>query len=395
MGCAASSIDKEERVQICRQRKRLMKQLLGLRGEFADSQLAYLRSLKNTGVTLRQFTESESLEIENLPYGRTLRASPPPSLPPSPPPPPPYSPDSRNVDDNLKDEVMHEEGIEINEDGGSTPPLPVPRSWEYWDPFPYSSPHEQSSKCETVEQFDEETWAETKTNFEEDDQEEEVISNTVTGKPPPAELVADNLTITSLYTKDAADMAMVPWRRKTLDGIIKELDDYFLKAWAGGKEIAVLMDIKHGDTFLPQNFKENKRKRSNSPKVFSSLSWSWSSKSLQFAQGAFGMCGSSEPCGPGAHCITLSKLYAAEQRLYKDVKEEEITKLEHEKKSMLLQKQEDENYNWIKTEKTRVCVENLGTEIRRLQHSVSETCSSILQIIEEELYPQLVALISG
>lgn len=62
---------------------------------------------------------------------------------------------------------------------------------------------------------------------------------------------------------------------------------------------------------------------------------------------------------------------------------------------MLLQKQEDENYNWIKTEKTRVCVEKLGTDIRRLQHSISETCSSILQIIEEELYPQLVALISG
>lgn len=61
-------------------------------------------------------------------------------------------------------------------------------------------------------------------------------------------------------------------------------------------------------------------KRSNSPKVFSSLSWNWSSKPLQFTQGAFGMCGPSEPCRPGAHCITLSKLYAAEQRLYKELK---------------------------------------------------------------------------
>lgn len=114
MGCAASSIEKEERVQLCRQRKKLMKQLLGRRGEFADSHLAYLRSLKNTGVTLRQFTELESLEIENPPYGQTWQASPSPLWSPSPPPPPPYSPDSRNVDDNLEDEVVLGESIKIN-----------------------------------------------------------------------------------------------------------------------------------------------------------------------------------------------------------------------------------------------------------------------------------------
>lgn len=262
MGCAASSIDKEERVQICRQRKKLMKQLLGLRKEYADSQLAYLRSLKNTGVTLRQFTESESLEIENPPYDTTLEASPPPSLPPSPPPPPPpYSPDLRNVDDNLKDEVIHKESIEINEDGSRISPTQVlSPSWEYH--FHYSSSHGQSSKCEMVTQFDEETWAETKTDFEEDDQEEEVNSNTVTEKPPPEELIADNLKMMSSYTKDTTHMTMALWRRKTLDGIIKELDDYFLKAWAAGKDIGILMDIKHGDTFLPQNFKENKSKYS-------------------------------------------------------------------------------------------------------------------------------------
>lgn len=72
-----------------------------------------------------------------------------------------------------------------------------------------------------------------------------------------------------------------------------------------------------------------------------------------------------------------------------------MTKLEHEKKSTLLKKQENENYNWIKAEKTRSCVENLECDIGRLQQSMSEHGSSILKLINEELYPQLVAIISG
>jgi hypothetical protein len=58
----------------------------------------------------------------------------------------------------------------------------------------------------------------------------------------------------------------------------------------------------------------------NSAKVFSALSWSWSSKSLLVTKEVVDLCGSSEPCRPGAHCITLKKIYAAEQRLYKEVK---------------------------------------------------------------------------
>jgi hypothetical protein len=58
----------------------------------------------------------------------------------------------------------------------------------------------------------------------------------------------------------------------------------------------------------------------NTAKVFSALSWSWSSKSLLVTKEAVDFCGSSEPCRPGAHCITLKKLYAAEQKLYKEVK---------------------------------------------------------------------------
>lgn len=259
MGCVASRIDKDERVQVCRQRKRLMKQLLEFRGQFADAQLAYLRALKNTGVTLRQFTESESLELENTPpYGLAMPPSPPSPLPPSPPPPPPFSPDVRKLDDDRKGEAARVEIMEISENGSNTPPPPlVPSSSWDWYPFP-TTPEQLPMKSESLDQVEDEDWAETKSEFEDEYREEESVSTTL---EQPAQLIDDNSSVMSCYTKDTADMAMVVWRsKKNLDSIIKELDDYFLKASAVGKEIAVLMDINKGDNFPPHTFKERKSK---------------------------------------------------------------------------------------------------------------------------------------
>lgn len=69
--------------------------------------------------------------------------------------------------------------------------------------------------------------------------------------------------------------------------------------------------------------------------------------------------------------------------------------MEYERKSSLLQNQEDENLDWTKFEKTRSSVENLESKLMHLRQSITETTSSILQLIDEELYPQLVALTSG
>ncbi|XP_021904674.1 uncharacterized protein LOC110819697 [Carica papaya] len=378
-----------------------MKQLVGFREEFADAQSEYLRALKNTGVTLRQFTESDSLELENTTYEQALPLSPPPPLPPSPPPPPPFSPDSRKPKDETQKEIAEEESMEIDRIGGCTPPPPsVPSSsWNYWDPFESLLPHPNPQKSETVEQIEEEDWAETQTEFEGEEQEPEVAGVVAVDSPSekklPTEFVDDNSSMMSWHTKSTAEVPTIGWRsKKTLEGIVKELDEYFLKASAGEKEIAILMDINGGDTALPQNQKENKRKRSNSARVFSALSWSWSSKSLQLARDG-AECSFSEPCRPGAHSITLGKLYALEHKLYKEVKEEELTKLEHERKSTLLQKQEDENHDSTKRDKTRLSVESLESDITCLRDSISMTSSSILKLIDEELHPQLVALTSG
>lgn len=249
-----------------------MKELLAFRKEFADSQLTYLRALKNTGVTLRQFTESETLELDEPPaFGHILPPSPPPPLPPSPPPPPNFSPDLRGC--LSKDSLMtpKEEIMDINEDdsNNNTPPPPPPpvlnTSWEYWDPFGSSSA-ECEQKVEAGEQV-EEKWEETKSEFEdEEDQEEEElgaagsVDNMLPGKQQNVDSVDDNSSTVSWNTKDAADMAMVVWRsKKTLARIIRELDDHFLKVSAGGKDIAVFLDVNVGETLhYYYSIRENK-----------------------------------------------------------------------------------------------------------------------------------------
>ncbi|QCE13677.1 hypothetical protein DEO72_LG11g672 [Vigna unguiculata] len=372
MGCVLSSIDEDEKVGRCKERKRLMKQLVKIRGDYSDSLLAYLKSLRNTGATLRQFTESDTIEFET--------ASPP--LPPLPPPPRPFF---------LTDKSMVQEDEMLETDDTNVPPLQIDPSLSSLRL--YRCP----DRNEMVEPVEEDNWEETKTEFEDEEAEAAVIAEKLRrGKQQLVESVDENSSAISLCRKDATTMPVTVYRSgKTLEGIGKELDEQFLKASACIKEIAVLIDISGGDTLLRQNSGRHDRKRGNSAKVFSVLSWSRHSKSPPSTKDCAEFSGRGEPCKPGAHCATLKKLYSAEKKLFKAVKEEGIVALEFDRKSSLLRKQEDENLDMVKIDKTRSCVEKLESDLISLRQCISETTSSILEMIDEELLPQLVALTAG
>ncbi|KAL2327479.1 hypothetical protein Fmac_020906 [Flemingia macrophylla] len=361
MGCVLSSIDEDVKVGACKERKKAIKQLVKIRGEFSDSLLAYLKSLRNTGATLRQFTDSDSIELETASYDVAEPASPllPPPLPPF-----------------LAD---------IN-----VPPLQID---------PTLSLFRSTDGKEMVEPGEEDEWEETKTEFEDEEAEAEaavMAEKLRRGKQQLMEPVEENSSAMSLYGKDTTALPVVVRRSvKTLEGIGKELDDKFLLASGCIKEIAVLIDISGGDTLLQQNSGHSDRKRGNSAKVFSVLSWSRYSKSPPSTKDGGEFSGHSEPCKPGAHCATLKKLYVAEKKLLKALKEEGVAALEYDRKSSLLRKQEDENLDLVKIEKTRSSVEKLQSDLVSLRQCISETTSSILEIIDEELLPQLVALTAG
>lgn len=75
-------------------------------------------------------------------------------------------------------------------------------------------------------------------------------------------------------------------------------------------------------------------------------------------------------------------------------KEEENAKVEYGRKSVLLQKLEEE-HDWTKAEKTRSAFESLQSYILSLQESIGRSSSSILTFINKELHPQLITLTSG
>lgn len=193
-----------------------MKQLVVARQFFSASHAMYFRSLRNTGSALLQFSSSESALHHHHHLG-------PPSLPPPPSPPeeifssprPPFSP---STDTNWSSSI-----------GASPlpppPPPPPPQSstWDFWDPFVET----------TTQSMTEEEW--------EDEVAELPLtrSRTESTMAPPSVL--------SGYSKDTSgstDLAMVKSTNgKNIFDIIKEVDDYFLKAADAGAELSAILEV--------------------------------------------------------------------------------------------------------------------------------------------------------
>lgn len=59
MGCSTSKLDDEEAVQLCRDRKKFIKQAVEQRTRFASGHLAYVQSLKRVSAALREYIEGD------------------------------------------------------------------------------------------------------------------------------------------------------------------------------------------------------------------------------------------------------------------------------------------------------------------------------------------------
>ncbi|XP_068643689.1 protein ALTERED PHOSPHATE STARVATION RESPONSE 1-like [Aristolochia californica] len=59
MGCSTSKLDDEEAVQLCKDRKRFIKQAIEYRTNFAAGHIAYIQSLKRVSAALRNYVEGD------------------------------------------------------------------------------------------------------------------------------------------------------------------------------------------------------------------------------------------------------------------------------------------------------------------------------------------------
>lgn len=229
-----------------------MKQLLSCRAGLAAAHVAYLRSLRNTGATLRQLTEVETTITGGTPpRGLHMPPSPPP-LPPSPPSPPNFSPISTAAETKEKLLVEDLSDSDADDDNFPLPPPPPPppflsAAWDSGDSLgspassASSSPMARRDKRAVVDEDEEEE------EVVEEDEEDKLIQRKealvmAMNRAKEKELADDSLSTVSWFTKDTETAATV-WRsKKSLEGTAKEIDEHFLKAEAGGKDVTVLLE---------------------------------------------------------------------------------------------------------------------------------------------------------
>lgn len=224
---------------------------------------------------------------------------------------------------------------------------------------------------------DEEEWEETTTGSE------------VASVPPAPPSVIGGFpkytTARSTTTTVSSELAVVPTTKsKDLVEIMKELDDYFLKAADACAPVSLILEIPTSNFTDQRSFcKDYKYGKSLSPSL-----WTWGSSS------AFGKyC--EDPVGNTSNCSTVEKLYAWEKKLYQEVKNSETMKLEHGKKTAYLRKLEIKRADYVKTEKAKKEVEKLESHILVASQAIETTSAEIVKLRESELYPQLVELVKG
>jgi hypothetical protein len=162
-----------------------------------------------------------------------------------------------------RDDELHEDGSMDDDDDTDScstplpPPLPPGVAWEELDPYNslnFPSPFADRNDREVPSQvtMDDDPWVET--NLEFDGEEDESVLNNDDGivnrvQMNPAKSRAlgdDNSSMVGWVTKDSDSMS-VPWRnQKSLVQIVKEIDEYFLKAAASGSDVVVLLDSAGG-----------------------------------------------------------------------------------------------------------------------------------------------------
>jgi len=314
----------------------------------------------------------------------------------------------QNRDDELHgNDSMDEYDDDTDSCSTPLPPPPPPGvAWEDLDPYNslnFPSPFADRNDKEVGSQvtMDDDPWVETNLEFDGEEDEsvlgnDDSVVNRVQMNPAKSRALGDdNSSMVSWVTKDS-DSTAVPWRnKKSLIQIVKEIDEYFLKAAASGSDVVILLDSAGGRTdALEIETKKGAGKNSKSAKVFSTLSWSWSFKSQQ-SNSESSILNSSDASGYGYHGKTLEKLYDEEQKLYKLVKDEEFARLQYKRHMSMLQKLESGEHDKLHAERVRDAIEELQTRIISLEEAVSLACFSISKLRDEELYPQIIELSAG
>lgn len=174
----------------------------------------------------------------------------------------------------------------------------------------------------------------------------------------------------------------------TLMQILNVLDDHFLKASESAQEVTKMLEATR--LHYHSNFADNRGHIDHSARVMRVITWNRSFRGVSNGDGAKDDFDSEEY---ETHATVLDKLLAWEKKLYEEVKQGELMKLEYQRKVAILNKQKKRGASAESLEKTKAAVNHLHTKYIVDMQSMDSTVSEVDHIRDAQLYPKLVALV--
>ncbi|KAJ7958605.1 Protein of unknown function (DUF630 and DUF632) [Quillaja saponaria] len=459
MGCAQSRIDNEESVSRCKERKNLMKEAVVARNAFAAGQSGYAVALKNTGAALSDYGLGESEvnhELHQQPLDTPSQPPPPPPPPmdnlPPPPPLPNFSPSplikrattmpampmklqdtGREVDSvtiaEEDEEEEEEEGIVVAKRGGrkglrngigkvgpeaapstprtpemkTVPPMPESKgmAWDYFF-MVGNMPGPSLSEEDENDEIEDRGFGETQTvdgSGGGGDLHNEIHDGVEPKTPQKMEGNVEEEKeegVESAKQIEHSKTAPAEFRRMkvvpsvSLLQILNALDDHFLKASESAQEVSMMLEATR--LHYHSNFADNRGHIDHSARVMRVITWNRSFRGISNGDGAKDEFDSEEY---ETHATVLDKLLAWEKKLYDEVKQGELMKLEYQRKVVLLNKQKKRGASPESLEKTKAAVSHLHTRYIVDMQSMDSTVSEVNDIRDKQLYTKLVALVNG
>ncbi|XVF89222.1 hypothetical protein PTKIN_Ptkin19aG0112600 [Pterospermum kingtungense] len=172
--------------------------------------------------------------------------------------------------------------------------------------------------------------------------------------------------------------------------VLNEIDDHFLRASESAQEVSKMLEATR--LHYHSNFADNRGHIDHSARVLRVITWNRSFRGMTNGENGKDEFDSEEY---ETHATVLDKLLAWEKKLYDEVKQGELMKLEYKRKVAWLNKQKKRGASAESLEKTKAAVSHLHTRYIVDMQSMDSTVSEVNRLRDEQLYPKLIMLADG
>ncbi|KAJ1388136.1 hypothetical protein SESBI_39401 [Sesbania bispinosa] len=220
------------------------------------------------------------------------------------------------------------------------------------------------------------------------------------------EIDHDEATVTTVDGESSVLSSITtlsPHGTRDIKEVVQEIRDEFETASNYGKEVALLLEVckpPYRSKVAPFRVIFSRILQVVAPSRSAAHPPSkppiqFSSRTMKLAKSYCGEPGKDSKTNPENLSSTLEKLYAWEKKLYKEVKDEERLRAIYEKQCKRLKALDSRGAESSKIDATEASIKKLLTKINICIRTVETISGRIHKLRDDELQPQLAALING